>query len=239
MKSLYKYTLFAASLCTFTAVSANEAVKAALAKAMPTVKIDSLTPSQVPGLQEVVIPGAIFYISDDGKYLLQGHLIDIEAKKDITEEKLAALRLKELEAVGKDNMIIFKAEKPKYTVSIFTDIDCGYCRKLHSEMDQYLAAGISIQYLFFPRAGKGSESYDKAVSIWCAKDRKKALTAAKLGTDPEKKTCDNPIDKHMKLAEIFETRGTPMIITEKGNILPGYVPADKLLKALTTEAATK
>ena len=235
MKSLYKYTLLVASLCAFTSVSANEAVKAALAKAMPTVKIKSLTPSQVPGLQEVVIPGAIFYVSDDGKYLLQGHLINIEAKKDITEEKLATLRLKELEAVGKDNMIIFKAEKSKHTVSIFTDIDCGYCRKLHSEMDQYLAAGISIQYLFFPRAGKGSESYDKAVSVWCAKDRKKALTAAKLGTDPEKKTCDNPIDKHMELAEIFETRGTPMIITEKGNVLPGYVPADKLLKALVSE----
>ncbi len=235
MKSFYKYTLLAASLCAFTSVSANEAVKAALTKAMPTVKIESLAPSQIPGLQEVVIPGAIFYISDDGKYLVQGHLINIEAKKDITEEKLAALRLKALEGVGKDNMIIFKAEKSKYTVSIFTDIDCGYCRKLHSEMDQYLAAGISIQYLFFPRAGKGSESYDKAVSVWCAKDRKKALTAAKLDTDPEKKTCDNPIDKHMELADIFETRGTPMIITEKGNVLPGYVPADKLLKALASE----
>lgn len=234
MKSFYKYTLLVASLCAFTSVSANEAIKAALAKAMPTVKIESLTPSKIPGLQEIVIPGAIFYVSDDGKYLVQGHLINIEAKKDITEEKLSALRLKALEGLGKDNMIIFKAEKSKHTVSIFTDIDCGYCRKLHSEIDQYLAAGISIQYLFFPRAGKGSESYDKAVSVWCSEDRKKALTAAKLGTDPEKKTCDNPIDKHMELAEIFETRGTPMIITEKGNILPGYVPADKLLKALAS-----
>ena len=234
MKSFYKYTLLVASLCAFTSVSANEAVKAALAKAMPTVKINSLAPSKIPGLQEVVIPGAIFYVSDDGKYLVQGHLINIEAKKDITEEKLAALRLTALEGLGKDNMIIFKAEKSKHTVSIFTDIDCGYCRKLHSEMDQYLAAGISVQYLFFPRAGKGSESYDKAVSVWCADDKKKALTDAKLGTDPEKKTCDNPIDKHMELAEIFETRGTPMIITEKGNILPGYVPADKLLKALAS-----
>ena len=234
MKSFYKYTLLVASLCAFTSVSANEAIKAALAKAMPTVKIESLTPSKIPGLQEIVIPGAIFYVSDDGKYLVQGHLINIEAKKDITEEKLSALRLKALEGLGKDNMIIFKAEKSKHTVSIFTDIDCGYCRKLHSEMDQYLAAGISVQYLFFPRAGKGSESYDKAVSVWCSEDRKKALTTAKLGTDPEKKTCDNPIDKHMELAEIFETRGTPMIITEKGNILPGYVPADKLLKALAS-----
>ncbi len=236
MNPLYKYTLLAASLCAFTSASANEAVKAALAKAMPTVKIESLAPSQVPGLQEVVIPGAIFYVSDDGKYLLQGHLINIEAKKDITEEKLAALRLKALKAVGEENMIIFKAKKPKHKVFIFTDIDCGYCRKLHSEIDQYLAAGISIQYLFFPRAGKGSESYDKAVSVWCAKDRKKALTAAKLGTNPEKKTCDNPVDKHMELAELFEARGTPMIVTEKGNILPGYVSADKLLKVLESES---
>jgi thiol:disulfide interchange protein DsbC len=236
MKKYYHYTLLIASLFSFvTAYADDAAIKAALFKAMPTVKIESLQTSEIPGLKEVTIQGAIFYISDDGKYLLQGHLIDIAAKKDITEAKLSRLRMKALETIGKDNMIIFNAENSQYTVSVFTDIDCGYCRQLHGEIKQYLAKGITVQYLFFPRAGKGSESYEKAVSVWCADNQKEALTSAKLGKTPEKKTCDHPIDNHMALAEIFEVRGTPMIITAKGNVLPGYVPAKKLLKALATE----
>ncbi|NOQ35397.1 MAG: thioredoxin fold domain-containing protein [Methylococcaceae bacterium] len=236
MKHIYKYAVLAATMFSLSNVHADDAaVKAALKKAMPTVTIDSITPTGISGLQEVVIQGGIFYVSTDGKYLLQGHLIDIEAKKDITEEKLAVSRVKSIKDVGEENMIIFKPETSKYKVSIFTDIDCGYCRKLHSEMDQYLAEGITVQYLFFPRAGKGSESYDKAVSVWCADDKNKALTDAKSGTNPDKKTCDNPVDAHMALGEAFDARGTPMIITEKGNVLPGYVPAKQLAQALAKE----
>ena len=132
-------------------------------------------------------------------------------------------------------MIVFKPEKSKYKVSIFTDIDCGYCRKLHGELDQYMAEGITVQYLFYPRAGKGSESYNKAVSVWCAEDRNAALTDAKNNKKIENKTCDNPIDEHMQLGVEFEARGTPMIVTENGNIFPGYVPAKRLKAALDSE----
>ncbi len=236
MKHFYRYALLAASLFAVSNVHADEAaVREALTKAMPTVKIDSIQPSEVQGLQEVVIEGSIFYVSDDGKYLLQGHVIDIAAKKDITEEKLATSRVKALKNMGEDKMIVFKPETSKYKVSVFTDIDCGYCRKLHAEMDQYLAEGITVQYLFYPRAGKGSDSYQKAVSVWCANDRNDALTSAKLGKDPEKKECENPVDAHMALGEAFDARGTPMIITEKGNVLPGYVPAKQLAQALAKE----
>ncbi len=236
MKKILKYTLFAASLLGLTSVHADDAsIRAVLKKAMPSAKIESLKASEIPGLKEVSIQGAIFYISDDGKYLLQGHIIDIANKKDITEAKLASSRISALKAIGEKNMIIFKPKTVKHSVYVFTDIDCGYCRKLHGQMDEYLAEGIQVNYLFFPRAGKGSESYDKAVSVLCAKDRKKSLTAAKSGTDPEKKTCDNPLDKHMDLAQLFEVRGTPMIVTGKGNILPGYVPPKALAKALAKE----
>ena len=132
-------------------------------------------------------------------------------------------------------MIIFKPETSKHFVSVFTDIDCGYCRKLHSEIDQYLAQGITVRYLFFPRAGKGSDSYAKAISVWCADDRQKALTDAKKGDSLAKKTCDNPVDQHMELGEAFGMSGTPMIVTEKGNVLPGYVPAAQLAKILSSE----
>jgi thiol:disulfide interchange protein DsbC len=201
---------------------------------MPTAKIESVKPSEMKGVYEAVIEGNVYYVSEDGKYLLQGHLIDIKAKKDLTEEKLAAAHKQDLEAMGENNMIIFKAKIKKYQISVFTDIDCGYCRKLHSEMDQYLAEGITVRYLFFPRAGKGSESYNKAISVWCADDRNAALTAAKQGKNPESKQCKNPVDAHMALAEKFGVKGTPMIVTEKGNVLPGYVPAKQLAQALAS-----
>ena len=221
-----------------TCVTANAdeaAIRKALSLAMPASKVDSIKLSVIKGLYEAAVGANIYYVSEDGKYLIQGRLVDIAARKDLTEEKLNGTRKLAIENMGKENMIIFAAKIPKYTVTIFTDIDCGYCRKLHSELDQYSAQGITIQYLFFPRAGKGSDSYNKAVSVWCADDRNAALTAAKKDKSIAVKTCVNPIDKHMKLAEDFDVKGTPMIVTEAGNILPGYLPAKQLVEALESE----
>jgi len=222
-------------LAYVTANADEEAIKKALNQAMPAAKVETIKPSVIKGLYEAAIGANIYYVSEDGKYLIQGRLVDIAARKDLTEEKLNGTRKLAIENMGKENMIIFKAKIPKYTVTIFTDIDCGYCRKLHSELDRYSAQGITIQYLFYPRAGKGSDSYNKAVSVWCADDRNAALTAAKKDKSIPVKTCDNPVDKHMKLAEEFDVKGTPMIVTEKGNILPGYLPAKQLVEALESE----
>jgi thiol:disulfide interchange protein DsbC len=211
------------------------AVKKALNEFMPDINIESIKSAEIKGLYEVVAGGNIFYVSEDGRYLLQGQMYDAVEKKNITENKLANVRKLALEKVGENKMIVFKPKTSKYMVSIFTDIDCGYCRKLHSEIDQYLAQGITVRYLFFPRAGKGSDSYTKAVSVWCAADQQKALTAAKKGESLDAKTCDNPIDEHMQLGEAFGMSGTPMIVTEKGNVLPGYVPAAQLAKVLGSE----
>jgi thiol:disulfide interchange protein DsbC len=217
-------------------VKADEAaIRQAITKSMPSVKVDSVKPAVVKGLFEVVVGANIYYVSEDGKYLLQGRLVDVAARKDLTEEKLNVTRKLAIEKMGQANMIIFKPKITKYTVTIFTDIDCGYCRKLHSEIDQYLAQGITIQYLFFPRAGKGSDSYNKAVSVWCAEDRNVALTAAKKDQKLPEKTCDNPIDEHMQLAAEFDVKGTPMIISENGNVYPGYLPAKQLVEALENE----
>lgn len=240
MNKLIKIAALTLLGLTLSVAQADEdAIRQALAKSMPSVKVGSVIPSQINGLYEVTVGGNIFYVSDDGKYLVQGHLVDIAARTDLTEEKLGGARKQALEKLGLDKMIVFKPKISKHTVSIFTDIDCGYCRKLHSEIDQYMAEGITIQYLFFPRAGKGSDSYHKAVSVWCADDRKAALTAAKKGDTPPAKTCDNPVDEHMQLAEEFEVKGTPMIVTEKGNIFPGYLPAKQLAEALADEQGKK
>ena len=236
MKKVIKVLIVSLFGLVLSDVNADEAaIRQAMTKSMPSVKVDSVKPAVVKGLFEVVVGANIYYVSEDGKYLLQGRLVDVAARKDLTEEKLNVTRKLSIEKMGQANMIVFKPKITKYTVTIFTDIDCGYCRKLHSEIDQYLAQGITIQYLFFPRAGKGSDSYNKAVSVWCAEDRNAALTAAKKDQKLPEKTCDNPIDEHMQLAAEFDVKGTPMIISENGNVYPGYLPAKQLVEALENE----
>jgi thiol:disulfide interchange protein DsbC len=240
MRKVIKIAAISLFGMTLSTANADEnTISQAMAKSMPTVKIDSVKPSEVKGLYEVTVGANIFYVSDDGKYLLQGRLVDLATRTDLTEQKLSGKRIQAIEKIGQKNMIVFKPKIGKYTVSVFTDIDCGYCRKLHSEIDQYLAQGITIQYLFFPRAGKNSDSYNKAVSVWCADDRNAALTAAKKDQKVPAKTCDNPVDEHMKLGEDFDVKGTPMIVTEKGNIYPGYLPAKQLVEVLESEKASK
>jgi thiol:disulfide interchange protein DsbC len=221
-----------AALLALPAGADTQAVERALEKALPGVKPDSVKASPVAGLFEVMVGPKLFYVSEDGRYLIQGSLIDIQEKKNLTEDRESEARLNALAKVGNANMVAFRPKTPKHLVYVFTDIDCGYCRKLHSEMDQYQKENIEIRYLFFPRAGKGSESYKKAVSVWCAKDRNEALTKAKKGENIERKECDNPVDEHMALGDAMGASGTPMIVTEKGGILPGYVPAAQLSRLL-------
>lgn len=236
MKNLSKFVLTVWLGMASFALAANEAsIKKAIEAAMPGAAVGAIKPSEIKGVYEVTIGASIYYISEDGKYLLQGRLIDLQNKIDLTEQKLSSTRKAALEKLGPDKMIVFKPKIGKYKVFVFTDIDCGYCRKLHSEIDQYLAEGIQINYLFFPRAGKGSDSYHKAVSVWCADDRNSALTDAKKDGKIENKTCDNPVDEHMRLAAEFDAKGTPLIVTENGNAFPGYLPAKQLLEALQNE----
>ncbi|ASF47894.1 disulfide isomerase DsbC N-terminal domain-containing protein [Methylovulum psychrotolerans] len=236
MKKLLKIAALSVTALTLAVAHADEtAIKQMLAKSMPDVRVDSVRPSDIKGIYEVMVGANILYATEDGKYIFQGRLIDVESRADLTEQKLGAVRLAALDKLGEAKMIIFKAKIPKYTVTIFTDIDCAYCRKLHSEIDSYMAQGITIRYVFFPRAGKGSESYNKAVSVWCAKDRNAALTAAKKDQSIDNKSCENPVDEHMQLAADFDVKGTPMIITEKGNVYPGYLPAKELVQALEIE----
>jgi thiol:disulfide interchange protein DsbC len=224
------------SLLAAPAVWADQkSIRDALKVALPGMEPDSIEPTNLKGLYEVMVGPKLFYISEDGSYLIQGSLIDIKARRDLTEPRLAEGRLNALKKVGAANMIVFKPKSTKYVAYVFTDIDCGYCRKLHSEIKQYLDAGIEIRYLFFPRAGENSESYKKAVAVWCAANRNDALTKAKKGESVPDKSCDNPVSQHMALGAALGASGTPMIVTDKGSILPGYVPAAQLSQLLTRE----
>ena len=166
-------------------------------------------------------------------------MYDIQAKTDLTEEARGQIRQRALATVGDDKRIIFSPKDPKHTVSVFTDIDCGYCRRLHQQIAEYNKLGIAVEYLFFPRAGLGSESFDKAVNVWCAADRKQALTAAKAGESVEAKTCDNPIEEEFALGQKIGINGTPAVIAPDGTQLGGYVPPEQLLQRLDQIAAEK
>jgi thiol:disulfide interchange protein DsbC len=236
MKKLFGAAVWGlACLLSGAAQADTKAIEEALKQALPNVKPDSIQPSPLAGLFEVMVGPKLFYVSEDGRYVLQGSMIDIKERKDLTEAKMTQARLNSLKKVGTDKMVIFKPKQTKHVAYVFTDIDCGYCRKLHSEMDNYFKEGIEIRYLFFPRAGEGSDSYYKAVSVWCAKDRNDALTKAKKGENLERKECDNPVSEHMALGTAMGANGTPMIVTEKGDILPGYVPAAQLSKILSQD----
>jgi thiol:disulfide interchange protein DsbC len=214
----------------------NAAIKQSLARVLPGVTPDEIRPSPMQGVSEVLVGARLLYISDDGKYLLQGSLIDLDTRKDISEERRKDIRLDAINNVGTDNMIVFPAAKERHTITVFTDIDCGYCRKLHKEIDQYNAEGITVRYLMYPRAGIDSPSYDKAVSVWCADDRRAALTHAKAGDEIEVRKCANPVKDQYELGGMLGVTGTPALILDNGELLPGYVPAKRLAQALDSHS---
>ena len=217
----------------------DTAIRKALAKVLPSESIDAIKPSPMAGISEVMVGMNIFYVSNDGKYLMQGKLIEMASRTDLTEQRLGKVRLKSLADVGEKSMIVFPAKQQRHTITVFTDIDCGYCRKLHNEMAAYNAEGITVRYLSFPRSGPNSPSFDKAVSVWCADDRNDAMTRAKTGGALKDKKCDNPVNDHINLGVAMGVRGTPAILMEDGSLLPGYVPAKKLVKQLDSQVGGK
>lgn len=214
---------------------AEAEIGARLKKLLPEYKIDSIHKTPVSGLYEVVMGPQVIYVSGDGKYMMQGSLIDLANREDLTEPRRAAARKVAVDKIGEDNMVIFAPDEYDHTVTVFTDIDCGYCRKLHREIESYGAEGIRVRYVFYPRAGVGSDSFKKAVAVWCADDRLQAMTDAKAGKDLDSKGCDNPIKDHMALGELLGVAGTPAILLEGGDMVPGYVPAKRLAAMLRTK----
>lgn len=213
-------------------------IRAALKAIDPRVVPDRIAPAPMPGFQEVIVSGQVIYFSDDGRYMLQGSLYDVKAKKDLSQIGLSVLRREALSKVPVSERIVFAPVGiRKHSVSVFTDIECGYCQKLHSEIAEYNKLGIAIEYLAFPRAGLASQDALAMESVWCSADRRKALTDAKNGRPVPPKRCDNPVAAQYKIGQQIGLQGTPMIINSDGVALPGYLPPDKLLEALDKLAA--
>jgi len=199
------------------------------------LQISSIGDAPVTGLLQVMTEKGLFYTSDNGRYLLQASIYDVEeGMRNVTEEALGNVRLGGL-AEFKDAVIEYKAENEKYVVNIFTDITCGYCRKLHGEMAQYNDLGITVRYLAFPRGGINSKSYTDMVSIWCADDKQVAMDNAKAGGTVAIKNCETKVAEQYAFGQKIGVNGTPNIIMPDGSVIPGYQPPKKLeqvLKAL-------
>jgi len=208
-----------------------------LLTARPDLEFSILGMSPIPGVYEVQVKnGPLLFVYESGEYLFQGDLLQIKANEIIStmEARQASKRQQLFAQRSTEDMIIFKPEgEIKAVMNVFTDVDCGYCRKFHQEVPQLNAMGIEIRYLAYPRAGIPSGSYDKIAKAWCAEDQQDILTKVKSGQRVDVEVCDNnPIAEHYAFGSSIGVTGTPAIILMDGTLIPGYQPADNFAKLL-------
>ena len=223
-------------LLSVTSANATEAPtdpRAAIAARIPGATPDQLRATPIPNIYELSRGADVAYVTTDGKYAFSGDLIDLPLNKDLTEEHKRDLRAKEIGAIPESEMVIFGPKEARYSVTVFTDVDCGYCRALHSQIADYNRMGIRVRYLFYPRTGPNTSSWTKAEQVWCSDNRNDALTRAKLDQPLQAKPCaNNPVARDYALGKSFGVEGTPSIVTPDGELIGGYLPPAELLQEL-------
>ncbi len=209
-------------------------VRARVVAKLPGAKPDDVALSPISGLYEVTMGGLIVYVSSDGRHLLSGNVYDLDTQVNLTAARRSAARAKALAAVKDDQMIVFGPAGSRMTVTVFTDIDCGYCRRFHNQIAEMNKAGVRVRYMMFPRTGPGTESWRKAESVWCAKDRRDALTRAKKGDEMKTRSCADAesIKTQWAFGEDLGVEGTPAIFTQTGDYIGGFLTPDQLVQAI-------
>ena len=213
----------------------GELTREELAATLPGVQAGDIHDSPLPGMYEIVLDSDVVYISRDGSFLIQGDVFDLQDRRNLTESRRAQARADLLASADPESMIVFSPdpENVRHTVTVFTDIDCGFCRQLHREMDQINSLGVEVRYLSYPRTGPATESWDKADKVWCAGDRQTAFTDAILEDTLPELACDaTPVESHFLLGRQVSVRGTPTILTDDGVQLGGYLAPDELIDRL-------
>lgn len=195
---------------------------------LPGFKSEDITPSRIPGLFQLKYGPNVFYMSADGRYIVRGDVIDVTQGTNVTEVERKKARIDAIDSLGEDSMIVFSPEEVKGTITVFTDITCPYCAKLHQEVGQLNESGVKVRYLAFPRVGVPSSVADDMASVWCADNPRKALTEAKAGLGVDPKDCPNPVNEHYNIGNMVGVNGTPTIILEDGSLIGGYVPYQRL-----------
>ncbi|HUG72912.1 MAG TPA: DsbC family protein [Steroidobacteraceae bacterium] len=212
----------------------------ALAAKMPGVQPSDLRAAPVPGIYEVAHNGTINYVTADASHVFSGDLFQVTADGEfpnLTELRRRELRQQLLAAIPEQEMITFGSARAAHTITVFTDMDCQWCRHMHAEVSTYHKQGIRVRYLAFPRSGPATDSWDKAVAVWCAKDRQSALTTAKQGGTVPAGRCDSPVERHYALGQQVGITGTPGVVLGSGEVVPGYLPAEGMLQAIKDSAA--
>src|SRR5579863_7029411 len=211
----------------------------AAAATIPGVKKEDVKPSPVAGVFEVRRGADIVYMSGDGQYVFTGDLYNVPTKNNLTEAHRRLLRQKLIESIPESQMVIFSPPQPKYTITVFTDVDCAYCRELHRQIADYNNLGVRVRYIFYPRTGPNTESWHKAEQVWCSTDRKSALTRAKLGQPLDAKPCGvTPVAREYELGKAIGLEGTPGIVAANGAMVGGYLPPQALVDELAQQPAT-
>jgi len=207
---------------------------AALASKVPPAQASDISLVAEGGLYQIRFDANTFvYVTKDAKYMITGDLFSLDAKQNLSEVMRETFRREQLHDVSEAGAIVYEPiGKTKYTITVFTDPDCPYCRRFHSEISHATDAGIRVKYLAFPRSGPDTDSWRKAESIWCSKDVKEALTAAMLGNAVQAHQCQSPIMRHFELGTLVGVRGTPMIVSDSGALIGGYMPTSELVKKL-------
>lgn len=202
----------------------------------PTSKITSIEKTTIPGLFEVRMEDfEPVYMTEDGRHFIMGTLLEITANGRVTnhtQEKLRQERQQLLSRIPLSDAIVFKPAKPKKVIWVFTDVECGYCRKFHAEVPEYNAAGIEIRYVAYPRGGLESDAFKKMSSIWCHQDRAGALTKVKAGGEIAETNCPNAVAAQYRLGQAMSVQGTPAVFTESGEQIGGYLTPEQMKKAL-------
>jgi thiol:disulfide interchange protein DsbC len=209
--------------------------RAAIVKKIDGLKLEDVRMTPINGVYEITKGSELSYASADGRYVIFGDLWDIDSDSNVSESRRRALRVRMIDSVPESEMLIFSPKDPKYTITVFTDVDCGYCRRLHSQIADYNRLGIRVRYLFYPRSGPNTESWHKAEAVWCSSNRNDALTRAKSGEDIKAPRCaGDVVARDYELGRKLQVEGTPAIFLASGEMLPGYAPPTELAKYLKT-----
>ncbi|MDF3019075.1 MAG: thiol:disulfide interchange protein DsbC [Steroidobacteraceae bacterium] len=217
------------------AATAKADPRVAIAKRFGDIKLEDVRMSPVSGVYEVTRGSEISYVTADGRYAILGDMIDIDADANLSENRRRTIRARIIETIPDSEMVVYSPRDPKYTITVFTDIDCGYCRRLHSQIAEYNRLGIRVRYMFFPRSGPNTDSWHKAEAVWCSSNRNEALTRAKNGEDVKSPKCPSDIVKRdFELGQKLAVDGTPAIFLQSGEMLPGYAPPGQLARYLKT-----
>ena len=219
-----------------TSAIANDALKKEFQKSLSRLssdfEISDVKETPIKGIYQVTIGPDVIYMSRDGNYVLKGEILDIGNRRNLTEDFHAQKRINLLNTIADGEYIEFSSTKTKNHIYVFTDVDCGYCRKLHRDVPELNSMGIAVRYLAYPRAGVDSIIGEEMRNVWCAENRQKALTTSKNRQPIEVKICDAPIARHHALGRELGVTGTPAIFLENGRKLPGYIPPDELYEQI-------